>query len=82
MATDLGRHHIRVNAIAPGPTMTAGTRHMQERPDIREENLRYSVLGRIAEPEEMVGAVVYLASDEASFTTGTTIFVDGGYTIQ
>ena len=81
MAVDLARYEIRVNAIAPGPTLTPGNREMFERPEYREANLRTIPLGRIGRPEEMVGAVVYLASDEASFTTGTTIFVDGGYVI-
>jgi NAD(P)-dependent dehydrogenase (short-subunit alcohol dehydrogenase family) len=81
MAVDLAPHGIRVNAMAPGPTLTPGNRAMFERPDVAEFNRRTIPLGRVADPEEMVGAVVYLASDEASFTTGTTIFVDGGYTI-
>jgi glucose 1-dehydrogenase len=81
MAVDLAPHRIRVNALAPGPTLTPGNRSMFERPDVAEVNRRTIPLGRVANPEEMVGAVVYLASDEASFTTGTTIFVDGGYTI-
>jgi NAD(P)-dependent dehydrogenase (short-subunit alcohol dehydrogenase family) len=81
MAVDLAPHGIRVNAMAPGPTLTPGNRAMFERPDVAEVNRRTIPLGRVADPEEMVGAVVYLASDEASFTTGTTVFVDGGYTI-
>jgi NAD(P)-dependent dehydrogenase (short-subunit alcohol dehydrogenase family) len=81
MAVDLAPHGIRVNAIAPGPTLTPGNRAMFERPDVAEANRRTIPLGRVANPEEMVGAVVYLASEEASFTTGTTIIVDGGYTI-
>jgi len=81
MAVDLAPHGIRVNAMAPGPTLTPGNRAMFERPEVAEANLRTIPLGRVADPEEMVGAVVYLASDEASFTTGATIFVDGGYTI-
>ena len=81
MAVDLAPHGIRVNAMAPGPTLTPGNRAMFERPEVAEANLRTIPLGRVADPEEMVGAVVYLASDEASFTTGATLFVDGGYTI-
>jgi NAD(P)-dependent dehydrogenase (short-subunit alcohol dehydrogenase family) len=81
MAVDLAPYGIRVNAMAPGPTLTPGNRAMFERPEVAEANLRTIPLGRVAEPEEMVGAVVYLASDEASFTTGATVFVDGGYTI-
>jgi len=81
MAVDLAPYGIRVNAMAPGPTLTPGNRAMFERPDVAETNRRTIPLGRVADPQEMVGAVVYLASEEASFTTGTTIFVDGGYTI-
>lgn len=81
MAVDLASAGIRVNAMAPGPTLTPGNREMFERPEVREANLRTIPLARIAEPDEMVGAVVYLASDEASFTTGATLLVDGGYTI-
>lgn len=81
MAVDLAPLGIRVNAVAPGPTLTPGNQAMFERPDVRESNLRTIPLGRIAEPSEMVGAALYLASNEASFTTGTTIMVDGGYTI-
>lgn len=81
MAVDLAPHGIRVNAMAPGPTLTPGNRAMFERPEVSATNQRTIPLGRVADPEEMVGAVVYLASEEASFTTGTTIFVDGGYTI-
>ena len=81
MAVDLAEHGIRVNAVAPGPTFTPGNREMFERPEVREANLRTIPLGRIAEPEEIAGAVIYLASDEASFTTGATLLVDGGYTL-
>ena len=81
MAVDLAASNVRVNAMAPGPTLTPGNRAMFERDEVREANLATIPLGRIAEPEEMVGAVVYLASDEASFTTGATLLVDGGYTI-
>lgn len=82
MAVDLAPHAIRVNAVAPGPTLTPGNREMFERPDMREANLRFIPLGRIAEAREIAGAAIYLASDDASFTTGATIFVDGGYTIM
>jgi NAD(P)-dependent dehydrogenase (short-subunit alcohol dehydrogenase family) len=81
MAVDLAGFGIRVNALAPGPTLTPGNREMFARPDVRAANIRTIALGRIAEPDEMVGAAVYLASDEASFTTGATLLVDGGYTI-
>lgn len=80
MAVDLAPHGVRVNAIAPGPTETPGNREFFARPEVAEVNRRLVPLGRMAQPEEMVGAAVFLASDEASYVTGATIFVDGGYT--
>jgi NAD(P)-dependent dehydrogenase (short-subunit alcohol dehydrogenase family) len=82
MAVDLARHGIRVNAVAPGATWTEANRPYFSRPDVAEANRRLIPLGRLAQPEEMVGAAVYLASDEASFVTGATLLVDGGYTLQ
>lgn len=80
-AVDLAPHGIRVNAVAPGPTITDANRELFARPEVREANERLIPLGRLGEPPEMVGAVVYLLSDAASYTTGTTLFVDGGYTV-
>jgi len=81
MAVDLAPHGIRVNAFGPGPTLTPGNRDFFARPEVREANLRLVPLGRVAEPEEMVGAAVFLGSDEASYVTGATLMVDGGYTL-
>lgn len=81
MAVDLASSNIRVNAVAPGPTWTPGTRPLFSRPEVRELNERTIPMGRLAEAEEMVGAVAYLASPDASYVTGATIFVDGGYTL-
>ena len=81
MALDLAPHGIRVNAVAPGPTLTPGNREWFTRPDVQAEHARVIPIGRVGEAEESVGAVVYLISGEASFTTGATIVVDGGYTI-
>jgi NAD(P)-dependent dehydrogenase (short-subunit alcohol dehydrogenase family) len=81
MALDVARHGIRVNAVAPGPTETPGTREWFSRPEVRQENLRAIPMQRVARPEEIAGAAIYLASDEASYTTGATVVVDGGYTI-
>lgn len=82
MALDLAPHGIRVNAIGPGPIVTEMTRPRWGDPEaLRATNAR-TPLGRMGQPEELVGAVIYLLSDEASYTTGTTLYVDGGWTAQ
>ena len=81
MAVDLGPLGIRVNAIGPGPTETPGNATWFARPDIQEQHSRQIPLGRVAQPEEMAGAVVHLLSDESSYTTGAILLIDGGYTL-
>jgi len=82
MARDLAGRKIRVNAIAPGPTNTGMTRYDDPaNTESRDFAVSRVPLGRWAEPEEIAGAAVYLASDAASYVTGTTLFVDGGYLI-
>jgi NAD(P)-dependent dehydrogenase (short-subunit alcohol dehydrogenase family) len=80
MAAELASQKIRVNAVAPGPTRTAGNERLRKDASFCRSVADVVPLGRWAEPEEMVGAAVYLSSDAASYTTGTTIFVDGGTT--
>lgn len=80
MALDLAPYGIRVNALAPGLTNTPMTR--LDTPEGWAENERFIdhiPLGRAARPEEMVGAAIFLASDEASYVNGSTLLVDGGY---
>jgi NAD(P)-dependent dehydrogenase (short-subunit alcohol dehydrogenase family) len=80
MALDLARFGIRVNALAPGLTNTSISPRTTPEAQARiAALLPHIVLGRMAEPEEMIGAAVFLASDEASYVTGTTLLVDGGY---
>lgn len=81
MAVDLAPHRVRVNAVAPGPTRTPGNAPWFARPEVEQEHARLIPLARVAEASEIAGAALYLASDEASFTTGSTVVVDGGYTI-
>lgn len=78
LAQELGTSGIRVNAIAPGFVDTRLAETLTSSPQIREMLMARTPLGRIAEPREIAGAAVYLASDESSYTTGTTIVVDGG----
>ena len=79
MAVDLAVHNIRVNAIAPGPIDVSRSRkqHTGER---REAWQRAVPLARYGRPEEVAGAALFLASDDASYMTGQTISVDGGFT--
>jgi len=80
MALDLVKHNIRVNAIAPGPTNTGSEAMKKEYAPIRQKVLPRVPMGRLAEPEEMVGAAIFLASDEeAGYVTGISLPVDGGY---
>jgi NAD(P)-dependent dehydrogenase (short-subunit alcohol dehydrogenase family) len=81
MALDLAPHGIRVNALAPGLTNTALTQLNTDAGRASRQGLidHHIPLGRAAEPEEMVGAAVFLASDAAGYVTGSTLVVDGGY---
>jgi 7-alpha-hydroxysteroid dehydrogenase len=79
MAASLAAHRIRVNAVALGSVMTATLRAaLRERAELRDEMVRVTPLGRIGEADEAANAVLYLASDEASFITGQILAVDGG----
>jgi len=79
MAVDLAAHGIRVNAIAPGPTLTGLTRAAYTDPEIRRATEAIIPLGRLGQPDDLVGAVLFLASDQSSWVTGSTVTVDGGY---
>jgi NAD(P)-dependent dehydrogenase (short-subunit alcohol dehydrogenase family) len=78
LAKQWGRDGIRVNCIAPGLIRTEFSRTLWENERIRREAVEGAALGRLGEPDEMAGAVVYLASPAASFTTGQTLVIDGG----
>lgn len=77
MALELAPHRIRVNAIAPGLTDTAQPRYGSTEEEI-EESGHHLPLGRIAQPEEIAKAALFLASDDAGFITGQVIHVNGG----
>lgn len=72
---------IRVNAILPGPTDTKFAAALVKNDAILNQLMPHLPMGRVAQPDEMAGTVLYLASDAASYTTGTCIAVDGGYLI-
>jgi 2-hydroxycyclohexanecarboxyl-CoA dehydrogenase len=81
MALELAPHGIRVNAIAPGPTLTGLTRASYDDPERRRATIGQIPLGRLGQPEDIVGAILYLASDESRWVTGSTVTVDGGYLV-
>ena len=80
LAAELGPSGVRVNAIAPGVVETPLTEQIKSNPEWYDAYAQKGALGRWAQVDEMVGAVVYLASDAASFVTGTLLLVDGGWT--
>lgn len=81
LAAELGPFGIRVNAIAPGIIETAMSADLRADPAKLASFLRHVPLGRAANPDELVGPVVFLASDAASYVTGTILTVDGGYLV-
>lgn len=80
--TDLKSRRIRVNTISPGATETPGLLGLADTDDQRRAMLQQFAsevpLGRVAQPEEIAKAVVFLASDDASYITGIELYVDGG----
>jgi NAD(P)-dependent dehydrogenase (short-subunit alcohol dehydrogenase family) len=78
MAVALAPKSIRVNAIAPGPCETNLTVKARATPGGTEKLLTRVALGRLGRPDDIAGAALFLASEDASFMTGSTIFVDGG----
>lgn len=82
-ATEVASANIRVNAVAPGSTRTKLIEQGLRDGSIRSEwQLERIPMGRLAEPWEIADPVVYLASDRASYITGQTLVVDGGWTVQ
>jgi gluconate 5-dehydrogenase len=81
MATDWARHGLNCNAIAPGYMRTPLNEPLWSDPAFNEWLERRTPAGRWGEPEELVGACVFLASDAASFVNGQVLYVDGGITV-
>ncbi len=81
MAQQWATYNIRVNALAPGLTRTRFSQALWDNEDILAGAMMLTPLRRVGEPEEMVGAAVFLASDASSYVTGHTLVVDGGSAI-
>ncbi len=81
LALELAADNIQVNAIAPGFVRTKFSAALWSNPQLEQILERSTPQGRIANPEEIAGAAVYLASDSSSFTTGSVLVVDGGFSL-
>lgn len=80
LSTEWAPSGVRVNAIAPSATKTSFTlQSIQREPERFERSLAKIKLGRFAEPHDLVGAAIFLASEASDFITGQTLFVDGGW---
>ena len=82
LAVQYGPRNVRANAICPGPIETPLLQELLRDEEAREQRLSRIPLGRFGHPEDVVYAALYLASDESSWTTGTTFVVDGGITVN
>jgi NAD(P)-dependent dehydrogenase (short-subunit alcohol dehydrogenase family) len=80
LANEWGKYKIRVNSLAPCFVKTEINEPLFATGVFYETKLKRVPLGRAAEPEDLVGAAIFLASDEASYVSGTTLLVDGGFT--
>jgi NAD(P)-dependent dehydrogenase (short-subunit alcohol dehydrogenase family) len=80
LAAELGPRGVRANAIAPGVVETPLTEPIKRNPSWYDAYAQKAILGRWAQPRELVGAVVFLASEASSYVTGTVLHVDGGWT--
>jgi NAD(P)-dependent dehydrogenase (short-subunit alcohol dehydrogenase family) len=81
LALEWAPYHITVNAVAPTFTETPGTKKWLDDPQFRQSVIERIPLGRIGDPLEVAGPVVFLASPAASLITGVTLLIDGGWTL-
>jgi NAD(P)-dependent dehydrogenase (short-subunit alcohol dehydrogenase family) len=78
-ANECGQYNMRINTLVPGLTKTKFAAALHEDEEFLAPALMRTPLKRSADPNEMAAAVLYLASDASSYTTGSTIIVDGGF---
>lgn len=82
VALEYAKRKIRVNSVAPAAIETRMYKDFANTPEMQQALQAAHPVGRIGQPEEIASAVIWLCSDGASFVTGQTIAVDGGYTAQ
>lgn len=81
-ATELGAYNIRVNTVFPGVIETPMTAKLSEAKETMNRLVRATPMGRLGQPEEVANAILFLASDEASYITGAELVIDGGYSAR
>jgi NAD(P)-dependent dehydrogenase (short-subunit alcohol dehydrogenase family) len=81
LAFEWAERGVRVNSVSPGYIGTEMTKSSLSRPELSSVWLEMTPMKRVGEPRDIAHAVWYLASDAASFATGTDLIVDGGYTV-
>lgn len=81
MASEWAQYNIRVNTLAPGHFLTPQTSTSAQNPEIKERIITHTPMKRYGNPDELRGAIVYLASDASTFMTGSMLVVDGGYLV-
>jgi len=82
IALEYAKQNVRVNAVAPGSIETRMLRDFASAPEVRQMLEAGHPMGRIGQPKEVASTVIWLCSDGASFVTGQTLAIDGGYTAQ
>ena len=80
LAIEWAKYNIQVNCISPGYMRTAAMKELVEDPVMYQKLTDLTPMGRIGEPDELRGVIVFLASDASSFMTGHNLVVDGGHT--
>ncbi len=81
-AVQYAKEGIRVNAVFPGYVETPMTREWHAQFDVRRDRIAQTLLGRLAQPEDIAWGILYLASDESSYVTGSELVIDGGVTAR
>lgn len=81
LAIEWAKHHVNVNAVAPTFVETPLTKPMLEDPDFQNDVMSRIPLRRLAKPEDLFGAILFLSSASSNMVTGQTLYIDGGWTV-
>ncbi|MFD1204741.1 MULTISPECIES: glucose 1-dehydrogenase [Sporosarcina] len=81
-AADFGQYGVRVNTVFPGVVETPMTKSLEDSKEVVQALIRMTPLQRLGQPEDIANAVLFLASDEASYITGAELVIDGGYSAR